>query len=209
MTNRADIRNKVRRELNDIAVGNYLYSDQLLNDYFLDAMDDWSGQNPPLKSTTIAPVNGQSLYPLAVNLQNISSVEQPDGIPLPRVNTDQAATPEGWQAYQQGWDYQAWKTLVLRYPSVTGDPTITVRYYGYYLAPTDDITVLDIETADEHAIVWFICMRALNWLETQREQRGDKRGVPRFREYSNRYKDMAKAANRRKGIRVSRLKDVK
>jgi hypothetical protein len=204
MINRADLRSRIRYELNDALVGNYLYPDFLLNFYIEEALRDWSFRYPPVRTSNVTPVNGQRFYNLNFDIQRIIRVEQPEGVRLPQGNISLEAH-HSYKPYLQAWEYTKARQLALRYNSVTNDPIITLTYYGYYLLPADDTGVLDIEDPDDNALVWFVCSRAIQWLDTQRGQRGDQNRNTRAKLYAERYRDAFRAALRRKGIASFRL----
>jgi hypothetical protein len=204
MTNRTDLRTRIRYELNDALIGNYLYPDSLLNFYIEEALRDWSFRCPPVRNATITPVNGQRIYPLNFDLQRIIRVEQPQGTRLPNGNI--ALEPQqNFKPYVQAWQFTKARELTLRYNSVSGDANLILTYYGYYLIPADDTTVLDVEEPDENALVWLVCSRAIQWLDTQRGQRGDATRNTRTKIYTERYREAFRAALRRKGIATFRL----
>jgi hypothetical protein len=204
MVNRTDLRGRIRYELNDSATGNYLYPDFLLNFYIDEALRDWSFRYPPVRSATITPVNGQRVYPLSFDVQRIVKVEQPSGTRLPQGNIS-TEVHHSFKPYVQAWEFSKARELTLRYNSITGDADLTLTYYGYYLLPTNDTTPLDLEEPDETALTWFVCSRAIQWLDTQRGQRGDLSRNARAKIYSERYRDAFRAALRRKGIATFRL----
>ena len=87
--------------------------------------------------------------------------------------------------------------------------TIEVRYKGAYAVPSDDVTALELATADEEALVFYACARALQWIaldEAKRQrferQRGADPASVRL-EYERQFQGLARQRNG--GVRGRRI----
>src|SRR5438067_4955611 len=167
MTTRADIRTRIRDELNDNG-GVKLWSDALLNRWIGEATKEWSRVVPRDRAwQTTATANTPS-YALPSDVLEVVRVEHPpgvfrvlgglhDGDIAPTV--DLSVWP-GVRPLALSWEQWGGQLFLIPAPGTTGE-AIEVRYKGAYSVPADDVTALDVEAADEEALVLYVCERAL------------------------------------------------
>jgi hypothetical protein len=218
MATRADIRSRARDELNDNGSVK-LWSDALLNSWIGEAIREWS-RVVPRDGTwqTTSTVNDPS-YVLPNDALEVVRVEHPPGIMRARGGLrdgDTAPTADlsalgGWTGLrpaQLTWEQWAGEVVLIPAPDATGE-VIEVRYKGAYTAPSDDVTALDVATADEDALVLYVCARALQWValdEAKRQrferQRGADPAASR-EEYDRDFQRLVR--ERRGGVRPRRL----
>lgn len=203
MTTRLTVRSRVRVELADPGPS-YVWSDALLNQWVIEAIEQLSLDLPKPVQITTAALPGVKEYSLAdyvtvADLEpgNVESVECPHGKRWPRGNvrdfvsgiddnpTALYGSDSHTQIYPNCWNIEQLAStnpaLVWRYPPVpAGGPSnqqIVIWVKGFYSTPPDDVYTLDIQPGDENLLVWYICGRAVSWLAEQRGKRGDQAGA--------------------------------
>jgi hypothetical protein len=138
MSTRADLRARIRAELNDTSVTTPLYSDALLNGWLNDGLGQLSLDLPQLvnNSALVQPgarVIALNSFSIAAFGGGIRTLEFPAGRPIPRGDTSyrtEDSTAAGWpsptgvenyrQIYPQCWDFQN-----IPYPDGLGGTPIT------------------------------------------------------------------------------------
>jgi hypothetical protein len=214
MTTRAELRARIRAELND-AGATALWPDERLNQWIVEGLRDFGRHAGLQKSQTIASVAGQAGYPLAADVLQVARVEHPSGrfrVPAP-FSAGEVAPGVSLAEPGPALLYDVWGGLLVLSPrpAASGEP-IVVRYVGAYAEPVGDAGVLDVAAHDEDAIVFYACRRAATWIagdEAKRQrferQRGaDPSGVAR--EYERAYVGLVRqrrgrVATRRLAIR--------
>lgn len=171
MTTRAELRDRLRRELDDSGVAQ-LWSDALLNDWIADAIGHYERHQPREASTTLQTVAGQADYALPGDTLHVLDVEHPAGIPR---------TPWHADAAPHEQTYRVWgATLTLDpAPGASGEE-IALRYLATYPRPTQDPDVLQTPAADDHLLVLYAAWRALVWVgasEAKRQRFERQRGA--------------------------------
>src|SRR3954451_6637548 len=215
MTTRAEIRARVRDELNDNG-GVKLWSDGLLNRWIGEAIKDWSQVAPRDRVWQTTSTANDATYVLPSDVLEVVRVEHPpgmfrvrgglhDGDVSPTVAlSDWTGTPPAGLA----WEQWGGEVVLVPAPGASGE-TIEVRYKGAYTVPSDDVTALDVATLDEEALVLYACERALQWIgldEAKRQRFERQRGVDPLasrREYERDFQALAR--RRRGGVRPRRL----
>jgi hypothetical protein len=219
VTTRAELRARIRSELND-GGGVALWADGLLNQWAVEALRAFGRQVGLEKSVTLASVAGQASYALPADLLQVRRVEHPSGLyrtPAPFAAGD--AAPDGPLVDALGGPtlpellYDVWAgALVLSPPPGTAGEPIVVRYVGAYAEPSSDASVLDVAAQDEDALVLFVCGRALRWIgmdEAKRQRFERQRGADPHtlrRDYDREYQTLVRqrrgrVATRRLAIR--------
>lgn len=218
MATRADIRTRVRDELNDNAATK-LWSDTLLNRWIVEAIREWSRVVPRDRTWQTTSTANDPSYVLPSDVLEVVRVEHPPGFMRVRGGLrdgDTAPTADlsalgGWTGLkpaQLTWEQWAGEVVLIPAPGATGE-AIEVRYKGAYTAPADDVTALEVATADEDALVLYVCARALQWValdEAKRQrferQRGADPAASR-QEYDRDFQQLVR--ERRGGVRPRRL----
>jgi len=217
MTTRADLRTRIRDELNDNAATK-LWSDALLNGFVLDGLRDLGRRLPRHVQASITSVANQEAYTLAAPLAGagveIVGVEHPVGYhrtPFRFAGGDvEPSTDVVPSISPDVLSYDAWAgTLYLRPAPSDATAAIVVRARVPYTEPASDATVLDVATQDEDLVMLFGCARALTWIgadEAKRQRSGRERGADASTmrdHYRARYEAMMKA--RTSAVRSRRL----
>jgi hypothetical protein len=189
MTTRLELVERIRLELGDGMGPNYVWSDALLAEYVREALREWSLVRPARRQVSMLGAIGQRDFVLNAEVvpNGVVSVEWPLGVLLAKGATQAQAPRWGWDVVTAStgsfWFYEQAYELVengtqalvrLRYPLTaagTNEP-IVITYLAYYAAPQQDSDVLEVASADETALVWFVCGRAYRWLDEQRAKRG-------------------------------------
>ncbi len=218
MTTRAEIRARVRDELNDNGATK-LWSDALLNRWIGEAIREWSRAVPRDRTWQTASTANEPSYPLPSDLLELVRVEHPpgvfrirgglrDGDISPTVDMSTLGTWRGLQPAQVTWEQWDGDLVLIPAPGATGE-AIEVRYKGAHTVPTDDVTALDVATTDEDALVVYACGRALQWIaldEAKRQrferQRGADPAATR-QEYERSFQTLVR--QRRSGVRPRRI----
>lgn len=208
MTTRADLRARVRAELND-AGATSLWASADLDRWLAEALRELGRDLGLEKAATLTSVAGQAGYALPGDVLALRRVEHPAGtIRIRRGQWHVASDEEGGESRQSAYD--AWgATLTLApAPVVTGE-AIVLRYLGAYAEPSSDASVLDVPARDEDLVVWLICARAMAWIgndEAKRQRVERERGArpdESVRDFEGRYRDAVR--QRRTRVNTSRL----
>jgi len=188
MTARAELRTKVRTELND-GGGTPLWTDAALNQWIDEAIRDYAEELPREVSASITTVAAQADYALPSDFDRVLLVEHPTGVFRTALrkaggdvpfSTDPTLAPTAVGA-RPVWAYDVWGGQLSLDPAPTaGGETIKLRYLATYALPTADGSVLATPTRDDPLLIWLVCDRALSWLgtdESKRQRFERQRGV--------------------------------
>jgi hypothetical protein len=215
MATRADIRTRARDELNDNGSVK-LWSDSLLNTWIGEAIREWSRVMPRDRTWQTTSTANDPSYVLPSDVLEVVRVEHPPGLFRVRgglQDGDMAPTADlsGWTGLkpaQLTWEQWAGEVVLIPAPGATGE-VIEVRYWGTYTAPSDDVTALEVATADEDALMLYVCARALQWIaldEAKRQRFERQRGVDPAasrQQYDRDFQQLVR--ERRGGVRPRRL----
>jgi hypothetical protein len=188
MATRADIRTRARDELNDNAATK-LWSDGLLNRWIGEAIREWSRVAPRDETWQTTSAANNPTYVLPADVLEVVRVEHPpghfrvrgglrDGDAAPTADLSLLGGWTGLRPTQLTWEQWNGELVLIPAPGAAGE-TIEVRYKGAYTSPADDVTTLDVATADEDALVLYVCARALQWValdEAKRQRFERQRG---------------------------------
>jgi len=215
MTTRADIRTRARDELNDNG-GVKLWADALLNRWIGDAIKEWSRVVPRDQAWQTTSTANTPSYTLPSDVLEVVRVEHPPGMFRVRgglhdgdigPNADMGVWPRA-RPLDLSWEQWGGQVFLIPAPGKTGE-AIEVRYKGAYSVPSDDVTALEVEGADEEALVLYACERALQWIgldEAKRQRFERQRGAdPLASRQAYERAFMALARRRRGGVRPRRL----
>jgi hypothetical protein len=214
MATRATVRTTIRAELNDSG-GTALWSTALLDRWIADAIRAWSYDVPRERTWSQATTANVAAYTLPADWLDGVRVEHPSGFfrervpfvggdvtPDAQITVDPTAKPAALL-----WDVWAGQLVLSPAPTASGE-TILTRYLAGYTAVADDVTVLDLPAAEEEALTWWVCARALEWVamdEAKRQrferQRGSDPSASRDA-YHGRYQAMVR--ERKRGVRQRR-----
>ncbi len=214
MSTRATLRTTIRAELND-AGGTALWATALLDRWIADAIRAWSRDVPRERTWSQTTTASVASYAVPADWLDGVRVEHPGGQfrtraafvggdvdPGTLVTVDPSMKPASL-----AWDVWAGSLVLSPAPSASGE-TILVRYLAQYTAVTDDVTTLDVPPAEEEALVWWVCSRALEWLgmdEAKRQRFERQRGSDPLaveKAYDRRYQQMVH--ERTRGVRQRR-----
>ena len=180
MTTRADLRSRVRAELND-AGGTTLWSDANLNAWLAEGIRAWSIDVPAQRVSTLTSVKDQPNYGLPGDLLAVRRVEHPTGIyraPVPFVGGDRSGELPELVDGERGLvapgtpTYDVYQGVLWLDPApAAAGENIVVRYAGLYTVPSSDATVLDLPSQDEDPVVWYAVSRALRWIAVDEAKR--------------------------------------
>ncbi len=181
MTTRADLRARVRADLNDTGAAQ-LWSDADLDRWLGEAIRAWSIDAPAQRTTSLSSVKGQPDYTLPADLLQVLRVEHPPdtfrtpasiagGDTTPDLPSQLVSTERGERLPGAGtYDVFAGLLTLDPAPDAAGQ-AIVVRYLGTYAVPSSDATVLDLPALDEDPVVWLACGFALRWLGADESKR--------------------------------------
>lgn len=99
MTTRAELRSRLRRFLDDPDPTAPLWPDAALDDWLANAAREYGARFPREATATIAPVAGQTDYPLPDDARRVVRVESPPGYAVARRPPDVAHEPGAAQSY--------------------------------------------------------------------------------------------------------------
>ena len=177
MTTRAELRTRIRAELNDGGTAQ-LWPDERLNQWIVEGLRELGRSLGLEKSQTLVSVKDQAAYALASDVLQVKRVEHPSGFfrtlvpfasgdvgPEADLATDPALKPAALL-------YDVWggQLILAPAPDAAGQ-AIVVRYVGAYAEPSGDASVLDVATRDEDAVVFAVCRRALQWISVDEAKR--------------------------------------
>jgi hypothetical protein len=217
MTTRAELRTRIRAELNDAGV-TPLWPDERLNQWIVEGLRDLGRRLGLEKSVTLMSVQDQASYALPADLVQVRRVEHPSGLyrtPVAFAAGDAAPEANGLHLVDclggptlPELRYDVWGgTLELDpVPGTTGEP-IVVRYLGAYAEPTGDGGPLDVPSRDEDAVLFFVCGRSMQWIagdEAKRQRFERQRGadpIDARREYDREYTALVRQRRGRVAIR--------
>lgn len=178
MTTRAEMRQRIRDELNDNA-GATLWSDALLNRWIVEGLRELGRRLGLEKTTSLTSVASQEAYGLPADALEVVRVEHPasvmrvpGGLQSGDVATEggAGATPAGGSPSPSRYELFGGQLVLVPAPATTGDE-IRVRYRGAYAEPSADGAVLDVPARDEGLVVAYACGRALQWVGTDEAKR--------------------------------------
>ena len=177
MTTRAELRQRVREELND-AASVQLWSDALLDRYMAEGLRELGRRLGLEKTTSLTSVAGQAAYGLPadtiapIRVEHPSSVMRVPGGPRSGdgVPTDGRVAWGGGGTALPGYEVFGGQLVLTPAPAASGEE-IRVRYRGAYAEPATDASVLDVPQRDEALVVLYACGRALRWIGTDEAKR--------------------------------------
>jgi hypothetical protein len=218
MTTRADIRARTRDELNDTGSAK-LWSDVLLNRWIGEAIREWSRVVPRDRTWQTTSVANDPSYVLPSDVLEVVRVEHPpgvfrthgglrDGDVAPTADLSVVGSWPGLRPAQATWEQWGGELILIPAPDASGE-AIEVRYKGAYGVPADDVTALEVASADEEALVLYACGRALQWIgldEAKRQRFERQRGADPSASREQYERDFrALARQRRGGVRPRRI----
>jgi hypothetical protein len=215
MTTRAEIRARVRDELNDNGAVK-LWSDGLLNRWIGEAIREWSRVAPRERVWQTTSTANDPSYVLPTDVLEVVRVEHPPGLFRVRgglrdgdvAPTAASSGRPGTRPAELAWEHWGSEVILIPAPGATGE-AIEVRYAGAYSVPADDATALEVAALDEEALVLFACERALQWIgldEAKRQRFERQRGADPLASRETYERDFhAMARRRRGGVRPRRL----
>jgi hypothetical protein len=165
MTTRAELRQKIRDELNDNATAK-LWTDALLNDFIVQAIRAYGRELPKQASATITAVADQEAYALPSDFDRAMRVEQPDGEPrVPglgsHVSSEQAS-------------YRLWGNQLILDPApdaAGSGQDVSLEYLARYAEPAADGDTLATPPSDDDVLVAFACADAMRWIGSDEAKR--------------------------------------
>ena len=178
MTTRAEIRQRIRDELNDNASAK-LWSDVLLNQWIVEGLRELGRRLGLEKTTSLTSVASQEAYGLPADTLEVIRVEHPSSVMrVPgglRSGDDApdgsgAAPALGTRPSPSRYELFGGQLVLVPPPATTGDE-IRVRYRGAYAEPSTDVAVLDVPARDEDLVVAYACSRALQWIGADEAKR--------------------------------------
>jgi hypothetical protein len=171
MTTRLELRNAVRRRLEDTGA-TPLWDDATLNDFLAEAMRRYGTRVPAERVVTVAVSGGATSVPVTPALQatQVIRVLDPDGEVIPR---QARSTADGFGTPGQAWRWWG-GTLRLAATPVAGN--WTVEYLDGRNLPADDVTAVEIAPGDEEIVVLTACATALRRRSVEDAKRGLSRG---------------------------------
>ncbi len=217
MTTRAELRARIRAELND-AGAVPLWGNGQLDQWITEGLRALARDGVGLeKATTLASVAEQASYALPADVVEVLRVEHPAGFfrkPVPFAAGDVAPEAElfpsdaGLRPGELLYDVYGGQLVLSPAPDGSGE-AIVVRYVGAYAEPSGDGSVLDVAARDEDALVLWACARALRWIgldESKRQRFERQRGAsPAFLqgEYDRQYRRIVSQRRSRRPRRLA------
>ena len=178
MTTRAEIRQRIRDELNDNASAK-LWGDALLNQWIVEGLRELGRRLGLEKTTSLTSVASQEAYGLPADTLEVIRVEHPASVMrVPGgLRSGDGAVDGGGPGNVPGtspspsrYELFGGQLVLVPAPATTGDE-IRVRYRGAYAEPSTDVAVLDVPARDEDLVVAYACGRALQWVGTDEAKR--------------------------------------
>lgn len=170
MATLAEIRGRLRRMLEDTDPAAPVWSDAELGEWLATAARTYGLRRPREATTTIAPVAGQTDYPLPEGARRVVAVESPAGYPLPR-RPPRVAHEAG---AAQSWAHFGGAVLCGLPPTAP----LTVRYRGLYPWPTADGAAVELPDEGLDLVVLGATVLALSRREIAAgKRRGGAAGV--------------------------------
>ena len=170
MTTRAELRQKIRDELNDNAAAK-LWTDALLNDFIVQAIRAYGRELPKQASATITAVADQVAYTLPIDFDRAMRVEQPDDDL--RVLSSGFRGELGARDSQLG-TYRVWGSQLTLDPAPAAagsDQDISLEYLARYAEPAVDGDTLATPLSDDDVLVAFACADAMRWIGSDEAKR--------------------------------------
>jgi hypothetical protein len=172
MSNRSELRARVRQELGD-ASAPYLWSDTLLDSLLVEA-GEWYSRLWPMQGVAYDDAaNGQRVFALPEGATDVVAVECPPGVVLAHESPGPIGISPASGGTRQSWGVWA-GSLYLGRPASgaeVGTATLLVRFLGPW-ARLDPIEQWNGPYADERLLVLWAVAQAWAWLEAQEEKRG-------------------------------------
>jgi hypothetical protein len=212
MTTRAELRNRIRAELNDLGAVP-LWADARLNQWIVDGLRHLGRELPLEKSASLVTVAGQAGYALPADVLEVTRVEHPTGRfrqPVPAASGDRSPDATllpgdaGLEPSELTYDVYGGQLILSPAPDRAGE-TVAVRYRGAYAEPSADATALDVPTGDEDPVVFYACARAIEWIamdEAKRQRFERQRGASPAA-VAREYDGEARSAIRQRRARVA------
>ena len=170
MTTRAELRQKIRDELNDNAAAK-LWTDALLNDFIVQEIRAYGRELPKQASATITAVADQEAYALPIDFDRAMRVEQPDD--ELRVLSSRFRGELGARDSQLG-TYRVWGSQLTLDPAPAAagsDQDISLEYLARYAEPAVDGDTLATPLSDDDVLVAFACADAMRWVGSDEAKR--------------------------------------
>lgn len=178
MATRATVRARVRRELGDVGAVQTWKDDQL-NDHVGDALSELGRVVPrsPVVATLV-PVVAQRQYSVGAAFVDVLGVEFPAGTWLPRSAglVPGEGTPDAEEgSYQNEYsvDVEGGTVRLLLSPTDTAE-RIRVHYRPLVAVPSDDVTVLGIESDEDALVALMACETLWDQRHAQEARRGNR-----------------------------------
>ena len=163
MTTRAELRQKIRDELNDNAAAK-LWTDALLNDFIVQAIRAYGRDLPKQASASITAVADQEAYTLPADFDRAMRVEQPDG--------ELRVLSSGFRG--ELGTYRVWGNQLTLDPAPAAagsDQDISLEYLARYAEPAVDGDTLATPLSDDDVLVAFACADAMRWVGSDEAKR--------------------------------------
>lgn len=165
MATLAQVRDRVRRALEDTNAAAYLWSDAELADYLQEGWREFGGLWPRQWVQTLAAVANQTVYALDAECRQVIAVKvNGQGVGRGEV----AGILE--QGYGQRWAWQQPNLLLGN--AVTAGQSIAVNETGLYVYPASDATASGLPGEGEDLVVWSAAWRAVQRRATASYKRG-------------------------------------
>jgi hypothetical protein len=172
MSNRNELRDRVREELGD-GVAPYLWSNDLLDSLLVEA-GEWYSRLWPMQEAAYRDVaEGQRVFDLPEGTVDVGAVECPPGIPLAHEAPGPIGISPAAGGTRQSWSVWA-GNIYLGRPAAGAEVGLTkllVRFLGPW-DRLDPIEQWNGPAADERLLVLWAVAQAWAWLEAQEEKRG-------------------------------------
>ena len=198
MTTRADLRARVRNELNDNATVK-LWADSDLNQWIGEAITEYSVRLPRQVAATIASVAGVDTYALPADLLQLRRVRQP-----------KRQLRQVGELADYGYLVFAGSLILDPAPAAGGgDQDIFLDYLARYAIPSADADPLATPAADDRVLVDLVCAQAMAWLDADevKRQRFERQSAIAVRSLAEAYRAQAAAAitTRKRVVRFGQL----
>jgi hypothetical protein len=172
MSNRTELRARVRQELGDTTSPN-LWTDTLLDSLLVEA-GEWYSRLWPMQAVAYFDVaEGQRVFAVPEGALDVAAVECPPGVELAHEAPGPVGPSPAAGGTRQSWGMWA-SSIYLGRPAAgaeVGTVTLLVRFLGPW-DRLDPIEQWNGPTSGERLLVLWATAQAWAWLEAQEEKRG-------------------------------------
>lgn len=208
-TTKEALRTNIRNDLKDLNEASYQWSDNLLDLYINDAIQDYSVHFPFEKTVSIVTSASVQDYDWPDDFMSVVRVEYPEGFLLRKLKPKSGTVIWPYLSFQYSYGYEDYGDQLHLLLVPDAGQAINVRYLAYRALPEDDEDDLDVPDRDMQLLRLYVMAecyartagqdaRLSRWKDDGK--RDDNPVLPLAKAYRKQYDDMVE--QRKRNVRM-------